>query len=44
MQPGGKELQVQLPYLPMQHWVQQLQQQAPHAFSKVAHSAYTELD
>jgi hypothetical protein len=46
LQPGSRQLQVQLPYLPVQQWVQQLQQQAPHAFSKlpVAHSAYTELD
>jgi hypothetical protein len=45
LQPG-RQLQVQLPYLPVQQWVQQLQQQAPHAFLKlpVAHSAYTELD
>jgi hypothetical protein len=43
---GGSELQVQLPYLPVQQYVQQLVDQAPHAFSKlpVAHSAYTELD
>jgi hypothetical protein len=46
LQPGSRELQVQLPYLSVQQWVQQLVDQAPHAFSKlpVAHSAYTELD
>ncbi|WIA38069.1 hypothetical protein OEZ86_001438 [Tetradesmus obliquus] len=44
--PDSKQLQVQLPYLSAQQWVQQLVDQAPHAFSKlpVAHSAYTELD
>lgn len=44
--PDSKQLQVQLPYLSAQQWMQQLVDQAPHAFAKlpVAHSAYMELD
>ncbi|KAF6265150.1 pre-RNA processing PIH1/Nop17-domain-containing protein [Scenedesmus sp. NREL 46B-D3] len=46
LHPGSRRLQVHLPYLSAQQWVQQLVEQAPHAFSQlpVAHSAYTELD
>lgn len=40
------QLVVKLPYLPLQQWVQQMEQEAPHAFSKLplAHAAYMELD
>jgi hypothetical protein len=40
------QLVVRLPYLPLQQWVQQMEQEAPHAFSKlpVAHEAYMELE
>jgi hypothetical protein len=40
------QLVVKLPYLPLQQWVQQMEREAPHAFSKLplAHAAYMELD
>lgn len=40
------QLVVRLPYLPLQQWVQQMEQEAPRAFSKLplAHEAYMELD
>lgn len=43
---GGTHLQVRLPYLPLQQWVQQLATKSPHVFSKlpVAHQTYMELD
>jgi len=46
LQSSSGQLVVQLPYLPVQQWVQQLQQEAPTAFSKlpVSHEAYMELD
>lgn len=44
---GSKgQLVIRLPYLPLQQWVQQMEREAPHAFSKlpVAHESYMELD
>jgi hypothetical protein len=40
------QLVVRLPYLPLQQWVQQIEQEAPYTFSKlpVAHEAYMELE
>lgn len=46
LQSSSGQLVVRLPYLPLQQWVQQMEQDAPHAFSKlpVSHEAYMELE
>lgn len=42
----GQQLLVRLPYLPLQDWVQQMEQEAPTAFTRlpIAHESYMELD
>lgn len=43
---GSGQLVVELPYQPVQEWLQQLKAAAPHAFAQlpVKHAAYMELD
>jgi hypothetical protein len=42
----ARQLLVRLPYLPLQDWVQRMEQEAPTAFTKlpIAHESYMELD